>query len=246
MAPVFKRLKEDIDNIVTKDPAARGFWEVLFCYPGLHAVLIHRLSHWLWRHGAYFLARFLSNLGRMLTGVDIHPGAVVGHRLFIDHATGVVIGETAEIGDEVTIYHGVTLGGISLDVGKRHPTLEHGVIVGSGAQVLGPITVGAGARIGANAVVLQDVPVGATMIGIPAKEAIRHRLCDAEENFQAYAVDNAAPDPVGQDLQDVHGQIADMAARLASLESRLEGEGKAAAPRKRKAGANGKRPQIGA
>ncbi len=222
MAPFFKNLKEDIENIVAKDPAARGPWEVLFCYPGLHAVMIHHLTHWLWSHRMPFLARFLSNLGKMLTGIEIHPGATLGRRFFIDHGTGVVIGETAEIGDDVTLYHGVTLGGTSLDVGKRHPTLEHGVVVGSGAQVLGPLLIGAGARIGANAVVLQDVPAGATMVGIPAKMARRERPETCEEQFRAYGVIGSDPDPVGQDLKGVHRQIEALCRRVRELEGRQD------------------------
>ena len=221
MAPYFKHLKEDIDNIVAKDPAARGPWEVLFCYPGLHAVMVHGVTHWLWARRLRFFARFLSNLGKMLTGVEIHPGATIGRHFFIDHGTGVVIGETAKIGDDVTLYHGVTLGGTSLDVGKRHPTLEHGVIVGSGAQVLGPLVIGAGARIGANAVVLQDVPAGATMVGIPAKIAKRERPETCEEEFRAYGVGGTAPDPVGQDLKGVHRQIETLCRRVRELEACL-------------------------
>jgi len=222
MDSFFKHLKEDIDNIVSKDPAARGRLEVLFCYPGLHAVLVHRLSHWLWGHGVKLPARVLSYLSSSLTGSEIHPGAAIGRRVFIDHGTGVVIGETAEIGDDVTLYHGVTLGGTSLDVGKRHPTLEHGVVVGSGAQVLGPLLIGAGARIGANAVVLQDVPAGATMVGIPAKMAKRQRPETCEEEFRAYGVVNSAPDPVGQDLKGVHRQIESLAQRVLELESQRD------------------------
>lgn len=221
MAYIFKHLKEEIANIVAKDPAARGPWEVFFCYPGFHAVVFHRLTHWLWTHEIKFLARFLSNVAKILSGIEIHPGATIGRRVFIDHGTGVVIGETAEIGDDVTLYHGVTLGGTSLDVGKRHPTLEHGVIVGSGAQVLGPLLIGAGARIGANAVVLRDVPRGATMVGIPAKMAQRQRPEECEESFRAYGVTATSPDPVGQDLKGVHRQIEALCQRVQELEGRL-------------------------
>lgn len=230
----FKHLKEDIANIVAKDPAARGPWEVLFCYPGLHAVIYHRATHWLWTRGYHFLARFLSNFAKIMTGIEIHPGATIGRRVFIDHGTGVVIGETAEIGDDVTLYHGVTLGGTSLDVGKRHPTLEHGVIVGSGAQVLGPLLIGAGARIGANAVVLKDVPPGATMVGIPAKMAQRQKPAAHEDEFRAYGVGASAPDPVGQDLKGVHRQINDLCKRVHELEARLEEQASAPAKATRK------------
>ncbi|MGB1027973.1 MAG: serine O-acetyltransferase, partial [Rhodospirillaceae bacterium] len=169
----FKRLREDIDAIMHRDPAARSRLEVLLCYPGLHAVLFYRVSNFLWRKNWPTMARVVSQIAKMLTAVEIHPGATIGRRFFIDHATGVVIGETAEIGHDVTIYHDVTLGGISLNPGKRHPTLEDGVIVGAGAQVLGPITVRTGARVGANAVVISEVPPGATVVGIPARVAKR-------------------------------------------------------------------------
>ena len=168
----FKTLRSDIDSMMARDPAARSRLEVVFCYPGLHAVLIYRLAHWAWRHEFHLLGRWLSHLGRFLTGIEIHPGAEVGKMLFIDHGMAVVIGETAVIGDNVTLYQGVTLGGTSLKGGKRHPTLLDNVIVGAGAQVLGPITVGMGARIGANAVVLKDVPPNATMVGIPARPVV--------------------------------------------------------------------------
>ena len=161
---MFARLKEEIAVVFERDPAARNVWEVITCYPGFHAMLFYRLSHWLWQRSWLVLGRFVSHLGRMLTGIEIHPGARIGRRLFIDHGLGVVIGETAEIGDDVTLYQGVTLGGTSLQRGKRHPTLADGVIVGAGAKVLGGFTVGAGARIGANAVVLAEVPAGATMV----------------------------------------------------------------------------------
>lgn len=168
----FKTLRSDIDSMMARDPAARSRLEVILCYPGFHAVLIYRLAHGAWRRGFYVLGRWLSHLGRFLTGIEIHPGAEIGERLFIDHGMAVVIGETAVIGDDVTLYQGVTLGGTSLKGGKRHPTLQDNVIVGAGAQVLGPITVAEGARIGANAVVLKDVPSGATMVGIPARPVV--------------------------------------------------------------------------
>lgn len=162
------RVREDLDAAARRDPAARSRLELLLCYPGLHAVWVHRLAHrWWQRPGLRLAARLLSQLNRSVTGVEIHPGARLGRRLFIDHAMGVVIGETAEVGDDVLLYHGVTLGGRSLERGKRHPTLEDGVVVGAGARVLGPLTVGAGARIGANAVVVRDVPRGAVVVGVP-------------------------------------------------------------------------------
>ncbi|MCQ9615758.1 serine O-acetyltransferase [Paenalcaligenes niemegkensis] len=167
---MFKQLREDIACIHKRDPAARSRWEILTCYPGLHAILVHRLSHKLWNHNWLWLARFLSHLSRMLTGIEIHPGARIGNRVFFDHGFGIVIGETAIVGDDCTIYQGVTLGGTSLYKGeKRHPTLEQAVVVGAGAQILGGFTVGAGARIGSNAVVVKPIPAGATAVGNPAR-----------------------------------------------------------------------------
>src|SRR5574343_1981382 len=159
--PIFKSLREDIRSIFDRDPAARSTLEIVTCYPGVHAMLFHRLAHKLWQWHLYWLARFMSHISRFLTGIEIHPGATIGRRFFIDHGMGVVIGETAEIHDDVTLYHGVTLGGTSWNKGKRHPTLEKGVVVGAGAKVLGPITIGAGAKVGSNAVVGKDVPSGA-------------------------------------------------------------------------------------
>ena len=175
---MFRQLREDVASVFERDPAARSTWEVLTCYPGLHAVWMHRVAHWFWTHGLRWPGRLTSHLGRWLTGIEIHPGAIVGRRVFIDHGMGVVIGETAEIGDECTIYHGVTLGGTSLYRGtKRHPTLGKGVVVSAGAKVLGGFTVGDGAKVGSNAVVLKEVPAGATRVGMkPASEPL---LADA-------------------------------------------------------------------
>lgn len=166
---MFSQMRDDINSVFNRDPAARSFGEVLFCYPGLHAVWLHRIAHWFWQHGWFFLGRFISQASRFVTGIEIHPGARIGKRFFIDHGMGVVIGETAEIGDDVTIYHGVTLGGVTWDKVKRHPTLEDKVVIGSGAKVLGPFTVGRGARIGSNSVVVKEVPPNATVVGIPGK-----------------------------------------------------------------------------
>ena len=166
---MFKRLRADIACILDRDPAARSTWEVLTCYPGLHAIYIHKLAHWFWVNGLRWLGRFTSHLGRWLTGVEIHPGAKLGSCVFIDHGMGVVIGETAEIGDDCTLYHGVTLGGVSWNKGKRHPTLGKGVVVGAGAKILGPFVVGDGAKVGSNSVVVKAVPAGATVVGIPAR-----------------------------------------------------------------------------
>ena len=166
---MFRHLKEDITSVFQRDPAARNFIEVLTCYPGLHAVLIHRISHWCWQHRLKWLARFLSTVTRWFTGIEIHPGATIGHRVFIDHGMGVVIGETAIVGDDVTLYQGVTLGGTTWNKGKRHPTLQDGVVVGAGAKLLGPFIVGRNARIGSNAVVIKPVPTNATVVGIPGR-----------------------------------------------------------------------------
>ena len=166
---LLSKLKEDIAVVFDRDPAARSTFEVVTTYPGFHAIVIHRMAHRMWGAGFKWLARFTSHLGRWLTGIEIHPGATIGRRVFIDHGMGVVIGETAEINDDCTLYHGVTLGGTSWDKGKRHPTLMPGVVVGAGAKILGPITIGANARIGSNAVVVKDVPDNATAVGIPAR-----------------------------------------------------------------------------
>jgi serine O-acetyltransferase len=213
-----ERLKEDIAAIMERDPAARSRTEVVLCYPGLHAVLLHRLAHKAWRAGWLLTGRSISHFARMFTGIEIHPGARIGRRLFIDHGMGCVIGQTTEIGDDVTLYHGVTLGGVSLANEKRHPTLEDNVIVGSGAQVLGPITVGAGARIGANAVVLKPVPPGVTMVGIPARQALP-RQRTGEAGFRAYGTpDGGIPDPVGKAFDGLLGEIENHRLRLEALE----------------------------
>jgi len=209
---LFARLREDIACILERDPAARTAWEVLTCYPGLHALAMHRFAHWCWTHGMRWLGRWISHWGRFFTGIEIHPGAQIGRRVFIDHGMGVVIGETAEVGDDCTIYQGVTLGGTSLLKGaKRHPTLGTGVIVGANAQVLGGFTVGEGARVGSNAVVTKPVPPGATAVGNPAriivaktqvldeKQAKREALA-ARMGFSAYGV-SQGDDPLSQALK---------------------------------------------
>ena len=205
---MFARLKEEVSVVFDRDPAARSVFEVVTTYPGFHAILFHRMAHRLWGSGLKWLARLLSHIGRWLTGIEIHPGATIGRRVFIDHGMGVVIGETAEIGDDCTLYHGVTLGGTSWNKGKRHPTLMPGVVVGAGAKILGPITIGRDARVGSNAVVVKDVPDGATAIGIPA------RILDAESKarddqakkmgFSAYAISADMNDPM---VKAVHGLI---------------------------------------
>jgi serine O-acetyltransferase len=198
---MFSRLKEEIAVVFERDPAARNAWEVITCYPGFHALLVHRLAHSLWRARLRWLARVVSHCGRFLTGIEIHPGAQIGRRFFIDHGMGVVIGETAEIGNDCTLYHGVTLGGTSWHKGKRHPTLGNGVVLGAGAKVLGPITVGDGARIGSNAVVVKNVPPGATAIGIPAR--IIEKEADDHSGFSAYAVGSDMNDPVAKAIHEL-------------------------------------------
>ena len=225
---MFERLREDIQSVFHRDPAARNAFEVLTCYPGMHAIWLHRLSGWLWRNELKWPARMVSNFGRWLTGIEIHPGAKVGRRFFIDHGMGIVIGETAEIGDDVTLYQGVTLGGTSWNKGKRHPTLESGVVVGAGAKVLGPFTVGAGAKVGSNAVVTKPVPAGATVVGIPGRiivksddEAEAKRKAIAEKlGFDAYGVSEDMPDPVARAI----GQLLD---HLQAMDVRVEDMGKA-------------------
>ena len=216
---MFERIREDIACILERDPAARSRWEVLTCYPGLHALVLHRRAHWCWAHGLFWLGRFISHLGRFLTGIELHPGATIGRRVFIDHGMGVVIGETAEIGDDCTLYHQVTLGGVSWDKGKRHPTLGKGVVVGAGAKILGPFEVGEGARIGSNSVVVKAVPAGATVVGIPARLVEDHTA--ALMTFDAYAVSGSLDDPLNQVLQTIGSRTDDVEARLAQLLDRL-------------------------
>src|SRR6478736_3954759 len=194
---MFERLREDIACIRERDPAARSTWEVLTCYPGLHAIVLHRQAAWWWRHGFHWMGRWVSHVARFFTGIEIHPGATIGRRVFIDHGMGVVVGETAEIGDDCTIYQGVTLGGTSLYRGtKRHPTLGKGVVVSAGAKVLGGFTVGDGAVVGANAVVIRPVPAGATAVGIPAR-ILRAEDKGEKRAFTAYGVTQAS-DPVAE------------------------------------------------
>lgn len=222
---VFKRLKADLAAFLERDPAARSALEVAILYQGFHAVVFYRVSNWFWRQNLRFIGRFISQIGRVLTGIEIHPGATIGCCFVIDHGTGVVIGETAEIGDNVTLYHDVTLGGVAPSVDsaaqvgtKRHPTLCDGVIVGSGAQILGPITVGEDARVGANAVVTTNIPAGVTAVGIPAKVIMPKDKSKARE-FRAYATTpEGLPDPVQQVLDQMRGQMNEMQKRIDELE----------------------------
>lgn len=231
---MFERVREDIQSVFHRDPAARNALEVLTCYPGLHAVWLHRLAHGLWTSGWKWLARLVSNFGRWMTGIEIHPGARIGRRFFIDHGMGIVIGETAEIGDDVTLYQGVTLGGTTWNKGKRHPTLGNNVVVGAGAKVLGPFTVGEGAKVGSNAVVTKEVPPGATVVGIPGRIIMREdseqqakRQAMAEKlGFDAYGVSQDMPDPVARafgllldHLQAVDGRLEGMCQALTALGS---------------------------
>lgn len=218
---MFRKLRGDIGCILERDPAARSAWEVLTCYPGLHAIYIHKLAHWFWLRGLRWFGRFTSNFGRWLTGIEIHPGAKIGSCVFIDHGMGVVIGETAEVGEGCTIYQGVTLGGTSLYRGeKRHPTLGPGVVVGAGAKVLGGFVVGAGARIGSNAVVVKAVPAGATVVGIPGKIVEDPRTLNAER-FSAYAVVQDQDDPQSKAIQQLVEHSQELERTIENLKDRL-------------------------
>jgi len=226
---VFKELREDIAAYMERDPAAKGPVEIILCYPGFHALVFHKMAHWLWTRRLYLAGRFVSYIGRFVTGIEIHPGAEIGQRFVIDHGTGVVIGETAVIGDDVTLYHDVTLGGTAPSVDsaaqvgqKRHPTLEDGVIVGSGAQILGPITVGSHARVGANSVVTKDVPSSVTAVGVPAR-AVMPKDREKAHEFQAYGTPSGdCPDPVLQTIDALRQQVAQLSQRVEELETEAE------------------------
>jgi len=223
-------LFDEVDSIIARDPAARHRWEVITCYPGLHAVWLHRVAHFLWNSGLQWIARFWSMLARLLTGIEIHPGAKIGRRVFLDHGLGIVIGETTEIGDDCTIYQGVTLGGTSLYKGvKRHPTLGKGVVISAGAKVLGGFTVGDGARVGSNAVVLKEIPAGATAVGVPAR--ILHPDLPSGENssdvndkkayFSAYGITPNVDDPVSMALKGLIDATLEQEAKIKLLEIQL-------------------------
>lgn len=227
---MFTRINEDIASIMERDPAARSRWEVLTCYPGLHAIVMHRWANACWRHGFRWLGRFISHIARGLTGIEIHPGATMGRRVFIDHGFGVVIGETAEVGDDCTIYQGVTLGGTSLTKGKkRHPTLGRGAIIGAGAKVLGSFTVGEGAKVGSNAVVVKEVPPGATAVGNPAriieKEAPSVRDDAAARMFAAYGLTPNGDDPLSKALHGLIDNAASQELQLVKIVAALRAAG---------------------
>ena len=228
---MFPQLREDIASIIKRDPAARTAWEVLTCYPGLQAIAIHRAARWCWTHGLKWLGRFISHIGRLLTAIEIHPGATIGRRVFIDHGFGVVIGETAEVGDDCTIYQGVTLGGTSLAKGtKRHPTLGAGVIVGAGAKVLGAFTVGENAKIGSNAVVFKEVPPCATAVGNPARIILKephatHSDDVATKVFSSYGITPDLDDPLIKAIQGLINHAAAQDQQMRILEAALEKAG---------------------
>jgi serine O-acetyltransferase len=228
---MFDRIREDIAVVFDRDPAARSRFEVLTCYPGLHALVWHRaVVSRLWRHNLRWLARWLAHWGRWLTGIEIQPGATIGRRVFIDHGMGIVVGETAEIGDDTTLYHGVTLGGTSWNKGKRHPTLGRNVVIGAGAKILGPVLVGDGAKVGSNAVVVRDVPAGATAVGIPARIATPEDQARREETashigFNAYAISADMDDPVVQAIHKLLDHAAVTEDRFNRLVVQLQRDG---------------------
>jgi len=216
---MLKKLKEDLSIVFERDPAARSYLEILTTYPGVHAILFHRIAHRVWRIKLFWLGRLISHISRFLTGIEIHPGAIIGSRFFIDHGMGVVIGETSVIGDDCTIYHGVTLGGTSWKQGKRHPTLENKVVVGAGAKILGPITICSGAKIGSNAVVVKDIPKNVVAVGIPA------RIVQDTENkvnaFRPYAVGKDEADPMIKSIQSLIKQVNKQEKMIADLENTI-------------------------
>lgn len=212
----FRWIKEEIEVVFKKDPAARNSLEILFCYPGFHAIMLHRYAHFLWKHHLKLIARIISHINRFLTSIEIHPGAIIGERFFIDHGMGVVIGETAEIGNDVLIYHGVTLGGVSLKKEKRHPTIGNNVIIGAGAKILGPITVGDNAKIGANTVVVRDVPPNATVVGVPGR-------ISADVKQSNFNLDhNKLPDPAANALSCIVDRIIEIEKEVEHLKKQLD------------------------
>ncbi len=234
MVAMWQLLKEDVTCVFERDPSALNVFDVLTCYSGVHAILFHRLNHWMWRRGLRWPARFLGNIARWLTGIEIHPGAKIGRRFFVDHGTGVVVGETAEIGDDVTLYQGVTLGGRTLSKGKRHPTLGNNVVVGAGAKILGPFTVAEGSRIGSNAVVLEPVPAGATVVGVPGRivrckdrdekclELVKEKAVQMRQQaFDAYGVAGETDDPIENAVELLQQQVAELRAELDRINKKV-------------------------
>ncbi len=215
---MLKQLREDIKTIFERDPPAKGYLEVILCYPGLHAVICHRVAHGLYRRRVFLLARLLSQMSRFFTGIEIHPGAIIGRRLFIDHGSGIVIGETAEVGDDVTLYQGVTLGGTGKDKGKRHPTIEHNVTIGSGAKVLGPITIGHNAKIGAGAVVVRCIPPNSTAVGVPAHIVRRYGIDETYIDLNHTDI----PDPLEDEIKALEKRLRELEERLGELEGRVK------------------------
>lgn len=216
---MLKQIKRDIVVVFDRDPAARSIWEIIFTYPGFHAVILHRMAHYLFKRKRFFMARFISQFNRWLTGIEIHPGAKIGQGFFIDHGMGVVIGETAEIGDNVTLYQGVTLGGTGKEKGKRHPTLGNDVVVSTGAKVLGSINVGNNVKLGAGSVVLRDVPENCTVVGVPGKVVVRDGKHVADVDFSAVDLQHGQlPDPVEEMLFCLQRKLTRMEARIEELE----------------------------
>jgi len=228
---MFETIKEEIQVVFERDPAARSTLETIFTCPGFQAILLHRFNHWLWNNKLFFLARFSAHLTRFFTGIEIHPGARIGRRFFIDHGMGIVIGETSEVGDDCSIYHGVTLGGTTWQKGKRHPTLENNVVIGAGAKILGPITIGTGARIGCNAVVVKDVPMGATVVGVPGHVVVKRNGDDKSVQreamarkigFDAYAERKDMPDPIQNALDSILDHMHKTDKELEELKKKLK------------------------
>jgi serine O-acetyltransferase len=215
---MFARMKEDIDSVFDRDPAARNALEVLFCYPGLHAIWLHRIAHWFWTNGFFFMGRLTSQVSRFITGIEIHPGAKIGRKFFIDHGMGVVIGETAEIGDHVTMYHGVTLGGVTWDKVKRHPTIGDNVVIGSGAKVLGPFTVGANSKIGSNSVVVKEVPPNSSVVGIPGRVVMTEEKPPEKPDLEH----GNMPDPEAKAISCLFDQIRELDRKFLLLQKENE------------------------
>ena len=232
---MFEIIKEEIQVVFERDPAARSVLETVFTCPGFQAILMHRFNHWLWKKNLCLLARMFAHATRFLTGIEIHPGAVIGRRFFIDHGMGIVIGETAEVGDDVSIYHGVTLGGTTWQKGKRHPTLKDNVVIGAGAKILGPITIGEGTRVGCNAVVVKDTPPGATVVGVPGHVIVKRDDMDKTANreamakkigFEAYAERKDMPDPIQNAIDSMLDHMHKTDEELERIKKQLDKPGK--------------------